>query len=56
MGDAELVPFSPDLHMDDFIKIYLEYAIWFSKGFIEYNQIDLYEAMGTTIEGYVRAR
>ena len=53
MVDAKLVTFNPELHVDDFIKVYLEYVSWFSKGFIEYNNIDIYEAMGTTKEDYV---
>jgi GNAT superfamily N-acetyltransferase len=55
MRDVELVPFNPEIHMDDFIKVYLEFVTWFSQGFIEHNQVDIYAAMGTTKEDYVYA-
>ena len=53
MSEVKIISFNPDAHMDVFIQMYIEYITWFSDNFIEYNNIDIYTRMATTIKDYV---
>ena len=40
MVEAKLVPFDHDLHMEDSVNMYHEYATWFFEGFLEHDNVD----------------
>ena len=53
MGEAKIIQFDPDVHMEDYVKMYLDYITWFSQQFMEHNKVDIYTEMGTTITDFV---
>jgi N-acetylglutamate synthase-like GNAT family acetyltransferase len=52
---AELVPFNPDVHMDEFRQMNIESIRWHSEQLLEKHQIDTVSMTGQSVEEYVDA-
>ena len=53
MVEGKLLSFDPKAHIDEFVKIYIEWGTWFSEGHIEHNQFDPFSIMETNVTEWV---
>lgn len=50
---AEIVPFDPNVHMEDYVQMYIEYITWVNDELVEKYQVDLLSSIGQTASEFV---